>query len=255
VMRVWFDAPGFPSVMVSRFRKAHGEMFSAHKLVPKGDGTDQYLNNVDVKANSGQVKLRLMRAGGRLQFLVAEEGQSFRTIQTVEIGTGDATVLQVNCNTMYSPIALDVRLTELDIRADQIQIPKQSANADLVSSPPDKGESNADLVSTPSEKGESKVWLVIELLGLGVVLSLVVASGLWLYRRHSRRAEQTQSLNAGAGGTKPEAILPPISFSCSACGKALKAKAGLAGKKVKCSQCGTAVLVPATEADRDRVSS
>jgi DNA-directed RNA polymerase subunit RPC12/RpoP len=36
----------------------------------------------------------------------------------------------------------------------------------------------------------------------------------------------------------------PVSFSCSACGKGLRATAELAGKKVKCTQCGEAALVP-----------
>ena len=40
----------------------------------------------------------------------------------------------------------------------------------------------------------------------------------------------------------------PLSFVCSACGKKLKAKAELAGKKVKCSGCGKVALVPKTEA-------
>ena len=35
----------------------------------------------------------------------------------------------------------------------------------------------------------------------------------------------------------------PISFTCTVCGKQLKAKPELAGKKVKCIQCGQAVLV------------
>lgn len=37
-----------------------------------------------------------------------------------------------------------------------------------------------------------------------------------------------------------------ISFACSACGKVLKAKADLAGKKIKCPQCACLMLVPQT---------
>ena len=40
-------------------------------------------------------------------------------------------------------------------------------------------------------------------------------------------------------------LLAAISFGCAGCGKKLKAKAELAGKQVKCPQCGKAVHVTA----------
>jgi DNA-directed RNA polymerase subunit RPC12/RpoP len=40
------------------------------------------------------------------------------------------------------------------------------------------------------------------------------------------------------------AVRAPVSFACAACGKKLKAKVELAGKKVRCSQCNQAVQVP-----------
>ncbi len=36
----------------------------------------------------------------------------------------------------------------------------------------------------------------------------------------------------------------PIAFQCPGCGKKLKTKAELAGKKIKCPECGNAVVVP-----------
>jgi DNA-directed RNA polymerase subunit RPC12/RpoP len=41
-----------------------------------------------------------------------------------------------------------------------------------------------------------------------------------------------------------EAGPPMLTFSCSACGKSLKVKAELAGKKVRCPKCSKAVPVP-----------
>src|SRR5438093_1209674 len=45
----------------------------------------------------------------------------------------------------------------------------------------------------------------------------------------------------------PAAPVPPISLHCAGCGKHLKVRAALAGKKVKCPGCGQALLVPAAE--------
>lgn len=41
----------------------------------------------------------------------------------------------------------------------------------------------------------------------------------------------------------------PISVTCKGCGKTLKAKDTLAGKKVKCPGCSTALTIPAPEAE------
>ena len=43
---------------------------------------------------------------------------------------------------------------------------------------------------------------------------------------------------------KSEAAAQPLSTTCAGCGKALKARAVFAGKRVKCPQCGKAVLIP-----------
>jgi hypothetical protein len=45
---------------------------------------------------------------------------------------------------------------------------------------------------------------------------------------------------------KPAAPPPPatLTFACPGCGKSLKTKPDLAGKKVKCPSCGQAVAVP-----------
>jgi DNA-directed RNA polymerase subunit RPC12/RpoP len=37
---------------------------------------------------------------------------------------------------------------------------------------------------------------------------------------------------------------PLVTFQCASCGKSLKAKSTASGKKLKCAQCGKAVLVP-----------
>jgi hypothetical protein len=70
-------------------------------------------------------------------------------------------------------------------------------------------------------------------LGLGFLVSLTFAVRLSL--RHRRAGP----VLADAG--EPPA---PLSFPCPGCGKKLRARAELAGKKVKCPQCGQAAPVP-----------
>ncbi len=41
--------------------------------------------------------------------------------------------------------------------------------------------------------------------------------------------------------------VPPVRFTCGACGKNLRVQAKLAGKKVKCPKCGKTTLVPCAE--------
>jgi serine/threonine protein kinase len=45
--------------------------------------------------------------------------------------------------------------------------------------------------------------------------------------------------------TAPAAAAKPINFACASCGKSLKVKAELAGKKIKCPGCGKMVAAPA----------
>ena len=193
-----------------------------NRLLPGPDGKDRYLDNKDEKATRSRGTLRLTRTGSRLHYRVAEEGQEFRTIQSVEIGTENVKTMKVLCNTMYTPIAMDVRLTRLEIHADKIQIPNRGASIE----PP----------AAALEKAASGWWLLgVEFLALAIVVSLGIASGLWLYIRQTRRAE---------AATRSEPPAATISFVCQACGKNLKARRTLAGKKVRCSGCGKAVRVP-----------
>ncbi len=84
-------------------------------------------------------------------------------------------------------------------------------------------------------------WLVaLELVALMAVLA--VGLGRWLSRREGRPAEVSAALPNPAGQARPPAA--SLAFACPACGKKLRAKTELAGKRVKCPQCGRAVPVP-----------
>jgi hypothetical protein len=83
----------------------------------------------------------------------------------------------------------------------------------------------------------SAAWVPgVEFLGLGVTLPL--GFGIWAYlRRHRAPVAKAPAYPAVAG--------PVVAFPCPGCAKRLKARANLAGKRVKCPQCGRAVPVPA----------
>jgi DNA-directed RNA polymerase subunit RPC12/RpoP len=189
------------------------------------EGKDQYLNNMELKATESKGKLRLIRNGSQLQYLVAEEQQAFKALQRVEIGTDDVQAVHGDCFTMSAPVALDVRLTELVIDANQF--PNGIPSAPVPAAP----------VESPlGSKGSLQA---VELLGALLAIVLLIGLEAWLYVRSNRRKEQQ---------APAEAVAPHLSFACSTCGKQLKAKVELAGKKAKCSQCGKPVLVPGTKA-------
>ena len=61
----------------------------------------------------------MVRNGARLRFLAAEGGD-YQEIQSINIGAADVRKIQVFCNTGYTPVGLEARFTDLDLRADRI---------------------------------------------------------------------------------------------------------------------------------------
>ena len=111
------------------------------------------------------------------------------------------------------PAAMDVRLVDLRIR------------------PPNHLTDPPPVAAVTTAKAGSKGWWIAGgLFGLLLTVALLVGLGVWL----------SQDADRGTA--------PVVSLTCRGCGKRLKAKAELAGKKVKCSGCGQAVVVPKAEA-------
>jgi dipeptidyl aminopeptidase/acylaminoacyl peptidase len=77
--------------------------------------------------------------------------------------------------------------------------------------------------------------------GSGRILLLVLAAGFLLALglgswHHVRRRRH--------GDTSPLAAATSVSFQCTTCGKTLRARAALAGKRCKCPKCGALVSIP-----------
>jgi hypothetical protein len=227
VLRVLFDEPSSLSAILSRSRKPGRETFGAHRVLKGPDGKEKYFNNVEAKATAPRGTLRLARTGSQLRYLVAEEGQDSTTLESVDVGTADVQMVWLRCTTMYKPIALDVRLTNLVIDADEFPDGVPSSQAPDVAPPP----------PTPAQTGDKGWFLAGAIVGGATAATVLVA--VWLAVRHGRRPRKVP-----ARATEPR----PVSVPCPGCGKALKARPELAGKKVKCPQCGQALLVPGPEA-------
>jgi hypothetical protein len=236
-MRVWFDAPSSPTAVLGRSRVPTGERFGAHKVLTGADDKEQWVNSRHKDATRPRGRVRLVRSGSQLRYLIAEDGQNWTSLLSVEMGTEDVKTMQVHCHTMFTPISLDVRLTELVIDADQFPggpEPDPATPAAVEPGPP-----------PPPRK-----WLLA--LGLcALIFASFAAVGWWILVWQNRRAaRELARAPVGGGEEAPPSAAPAISFPCSDCGKRLKARVERSGQKVKCPGCGRAVLVPPREGVR-----
>jgi hypothetical protein len=198
-------------------------------LIPADGKVTHQLKMMPSTSTTG--KLRLKRVGSRLRYLVADGPDApFVQVNEVEFGTTDVLVIQVGGSTGDSDAGLDFRMLSLTVQSEE----------DLPGLP----EMSAE---TPDQWG--KGWLMAAAL-IAVVILTTAALGAWLHRRHGGKRpnghppQTVPGTSAPEVAIKAEAIPPAISFPCPGCQKTLRAKTALAGKKLKCPQCGGAVLVP-----------
>ncbi|HKI36396.1 MAG TPA: DUF1583 domain-containing protein [Gemmataceae bacterium] len=256
VLRAVFDAPSSLAAIVSRLTRPNGDVYVAHRFLYGPDDKTRYLDTKEVKATGPAGRLRLVRAGSRVRYLVAE-GPEFREIQSVEFGTADIEEVQVHITTIGKPIALDVRLSELVIDADQFPdgMPASpAASFRLVRGTSLRASRANGMPATSSDASQAPGtrgwWTAIALCVLGLLSFAGMA--LWLLARQSRAAKENTHAAVPDRQETPPSPAPAMSFPCSGCGKRLKGRADLVGKNVKCPGCGQAVRVPgitAGEAD------
>jgi serine/threonine protein kinase len=180
-------------------------------------------------STSQKGRLRLARSSNKLSFLWSPEfeGDRFQEIGKCNIGGETITDLRLELVTNLGggkKGELDLRLIELGIRGSNFAADRIFASAE-------------------ERAVEARNHLIVPLVvGLAITLTIPVA---WLLVRCFRRTEVTNSSRVAAASkaTKPGSPVPTISICCSGCGKALRGKSELAGKKVKCPQCGTAVTL------------
>jgi serine/threonine protein kinase/WD40 repeat protein len=209
--------------------------FSNRMKLVDGKPTHNY-HSMPATADAG--KLRLQRVGSTIRFLVADGPDAdFVLLNEVELGASDIRLIQMGGDGGGSESALDARLLRFTLQAQELPGRTELAQVDP---PSPQG-------TPPQTRG--KGWLAAALLiGLFLVLGFV-ALGTWLYfrRRPAETSPAPTAVHDNHAVPAPSAMA--VSFPCSGCRKTLKARAELGGKKVKCPQCGQAVLVPSIRVD------
>jgi hypothetical protein len=215
------DSPGGEAALLGRFHRAAGQAYVCQKIFTDAQGKRQYPSkSIRTQARSG--KLRLVRRGDVFTYMVAEsDADPFHELHQFKLATNELTFIRVAAETNDG---VDVRIRDFEVRG------MVSPTED--SSPPD---------SEFPQKLERKGWLAGGLLlGLTVTTSLALAAWFFVRRRAVTQAAGAASANAAISKT----VAHVISFRCSACPKRFKAKQDLAGKKIKCPECGTLCRVP-----------
>jgi serine/threonine protein kinase len=228
VMRLRSPFQGQPAPLYGRVGH-DGDIFAGIRISIMANGINEtgYDQAVRVRAQGMKGRLRLTRTGTCLDYLAADDGQPNFLLRSEEVGAADAQTLRLFGFSGWGPVAVDVRLTDLVLDADALP--------DLA-----PGRMNVGEV-LPGRLNWSKAWLSAALV-VGLLLSLPLGVGLCLWARRRRAAATVPA--------PPGVAARPGSFPCPGCGTTLRARADLAGKRVKCPRCARAVLVPVTGAGK-----
>ena len=202
---------------------------------PNGERGSKFYRRFPTDDDSLRGGFRLAREGGFLIASMAKGGGEFAELDRFPIADSDIEVIRMAGQGCDDPTAvLDMRITDFQLQGKDLAIngkgfvtppPVQFPNPDNVNDRPPM-EPNGPAKATPARG----FWL-LGLLFLLLPFVLLIAFAVYYLRRK----------RAAASGQPDESSL---AFACSACGKSLTAKSTLAGKNVKCPQCGQAVLVP-----------
>jgi hypothetical protein len=184
-MRLFFDTPTPVVAAVTRLRKPRtttpvrlyehvgpiGETFGAARIDLDPDGKEK-LDVRNFRAEQPKGRLKLVRTGALMHYIVADGGSDFHEVRSREIGTDDVKLLRLFCFPGYRPVAVDVRFTDLVIDADQFSL---DLNQPLAAA--------ADAGDTPRPAKRS----LLILGGLLAAGMLVLAGVLLLYSWQKKR--------------------------------------------------------------------
>jgi serine/threonine protein kinase len=230
---------GFPQTRLSldvAVDRAHNSVAALSRRVESSGGTEfltwvslwnedagkheQHFKAFFTAAKTG--RLRLTRLGSVVTYSVSEGEQAeFTQLLKYSFSAEDLEDVRILASTGGPKAALDARVSDLRVRA-----------VSLSQTTPEPGSFSG--IQKGSKGGAA--------ITLAALLVLAATVGVWLAVRHNRRAAN-QDADPNEEDIEPEGAAP-IAFSCAGCGKNLKARADLAGKKVKCPGCRKAVVLP-----------
>ena len=197
------------------------------------------IGSSSVPCTDKMIRLRLQRIGDTVSYYWAPGlvGDNFKKIKEVLFDKTDIKRIKWVALNGRKSCNVDVRLFDITVRGEKESNPTAAVQLRV---PADGQTKNSGKPGVGSSGGGIAAALII-----GLVLTLAASGGLWFYVRRRRRAGAPPAAETEPVSTNlPETISGPISFKCSNCEKKLKVKAELAGKRIKCPQCATAVSVP-----------
>ncbi len=224
--------------------KADGVAVIISRMTKPGDkqiilSVAESVGSSSVPCTDKMIRMRLQRIGDIISYYWAPGlvGDNFKKIKEVPFDKTDIKRVKVVALNGRTSSNIDVRLFDITVRGEKESNPTAAVQLRV---PADGQAKNSGKPGAGSSGGGIAAALII-----GLVVTLAAAGGVWFYVRRRRRAGAAPAADAEPVSTNlPEAISGPISFKCSHCEKKLKVKAKLAGKRIKCPQCATAVSVP-----------
>jgi regulation of enolase protein 1 (concanavalin A-like superfamily)/predicted RNA-binding Zn-ribbon protein involved in translation (DUF1610 family) len=151
--------------------------------------------------------------------------------------------------TVELPAELSVGVAAINTSAEPFTVEFDEYKVDGNAGPSKDGEIRSGPASVLPKGWLAKPLVIVGFISLGLLSVLGV---LLHVRRRDRIVPSPAVAGTGEGGEEkpgpsdPEAAAPSIVLPCPGCGKNLRARAALAGKSLKCPQCGQGVLVPET---------
>jgi hypothetical protein len=229
VLDVTLDTPSSPRVRLTRTQKPKFATFGStyYALDDDGKRISQALQYPRANENVLTGRLRLVRTGADLACQVDEGGTGFRTIATKEVGGADVVSVRAFATSGDQPFPVDLRFTNLDLRWD-----------------PGTRLASAD---QPAPAPRSRGWLDAAAIVVTVVV-LSVLGVLLLVRRSGASREQPRETSPKPN-EQSEPAQPRVTVQCPGCQQPVKAKAALAGKKVRCPRCSATIEVPSLAAE------
>jgi hypothetical protein len=129
-MLVKFDAPNLARALMSRVQKPTGPGFGANFVTTGPDGKDNFKGLSFREAKQSKGKMRLVRAGKKLIYQIADGDGGFLVIATKDFGAEDVIAVRLHATTGWQmKSGVDVRFTNLTLRAEQIlkSVPREFA--------------------------------------------------------------------------------------------------------------------------------